>query len=77
MGETMSKEETFIVEDMHCNACENTITKTLTNNEDISNVTTNLDTKEVNVEFNENLDIEEILSSLDNIGFPATIKKKP
>lgn len=74
----MVKEEIFVVEDMQCNACENTITKTLTNNENVNNVSCDLDTKEVTVDYNdENMDVEEILSSLDNIGFPATIKKKP
>lgn len=73
----MSK-ETFIVEDMMCNACENTVTKTLTNNEFITNVDVDLNSKEVTVDYDENnVDIEEILSSLDNVGFPATIKKKP
>ncbi|RAP53983.1 MAG: hypothetical protein BZ137_04765 [Methanosphaera sp. rholeuAM130] len=70
--------EVFIVEDMMCSACQNTITKTLTDNENISNVTVDLEKKEVTVEYDENnLDVEEILSSLDNVGFPATIKKKP
>ncbi len=74
----MSKEDIFIVEDMHCNACVNTITKTLTSNESVTNVETDLDTKEVKVEYDdENFDVEEIISSLDTIGFPATIKKKP
>lgn len=73
-----SKEDIFVVEDMHCNACVNTITKTLTSNEAVSNVETDLDTKEVKVEYDdENFDVEEILSSLDTIGFPASIKKKP
>ncbi|RAP52850.1 MAG: hypothetical protein BZ138_02180 [Methanosphaera sp. rholeuAM270] len=73
-----SKEDVFIVEDMHCNACVNTITKTLTSNDAVSNVDTDLDTKEVKVEYDdENFDVEEILSSLDMIGFPAAIKKKP
>lgn len=72
-----SKEDTFVVEDMHCNACVNTITKTLTSNEAVSNVETDLETKEVKVEYDdENFDVEEIISSLDTIGFPATIKKK-
>lgn len=71
------KKDTFIVEDMHCNACINTITKTLTNNENVSNVEADLSSKEVNVEYDEeNYDVEEILSSLDMIGFPATVKKK-
>ena len=63
---------------MMCSACENTITKTLNNNENISDVKVDLETKEVTVEYDENnMDVEEILSSLDNVGFPATIKKKP
>ena len=73
-----NKEDTFVVEDMHCNACVNTITKTLTNNDSVSNVEADLSNKEVTVEYDdENFDVEEILSSLDMIGFPATIKKKP
>lgn len=73
-----NKEDTFIVEDMHCDACVNTITKTLTSNEAVSNVETDLDTKEVKVEYDdETFDVEEIISSLDTIGFPATVKKKP
>lgn len=72
-----NKEDTFVVEDMHCNACINTITKTLTSNDNISDVKADLSTKEVTVEYDdENFDVEEILSSLDMIGFPATIKKK-
>ncbi|MBR0471239.1 MAG: heavy-metal-associated domain-containing protein [Methanosphaera sp.] len=71
------KEDTFVVEDMHCNACVNTITKTLTSNEAVTNVDANLETKEVKVKYDdEKFDVEEILSSLDTIGFPATIKKK-
>ncbi len=71
------KTETFIVEDMHCDSCVNTITKTLTNNENISDVNCDLDTKEVTVTFDdETIDVEEVLSLLDMIGFPATIKKK-
>ena len=72
------KTETFKVEDMHCNSCVNTITKTLSNNQNIADVACDLDTKEVNVTFDdESVDVEEVLSSLDMIGFPATIKKKP
>ena len=63
----MTKEDVFKVEDMACNACVNTITKTLSNNENISNISCNL----------ESIDVEEIISALDNIGFSATIKKKP
>lgn len=71
------KTDTFIVEDMHCDACINTITKTLTNNENVSNVEADLSSKEVQVEYDEeNYDVEEILSSLDMIGFPASVKKK-
>ena len=63
---------------MHCDACINTITKTLTNNKNVSNVEADLSSKEVNVEYDdENYDVEEILSSLDMIGFPASVKKKP
>lgn len=73
-----NKEDTFVVEDMHCNACVNTITKTLTSNDNVSNVEADLSTKEVTVSYDdEEYDVEEILSSLDMIGFPATIKKKP
>lgn len=73
-----NKEEIFVVNDMQCNACVNTITKTLTSNEAVSNVEANLESKEVIVEYDdENFDVEEILSALDTIGFPATIKKKP
>lgn len=72
-----NKEDTFIVEDMHCNACVNTITKTLTSNDNVSNVEADLSSKEVTVEYDdEKFDVEEILSSLDMIGFPATVKKK-
>ena len=71
-----SKEDVFDVQDMHCNACVNTITKTLTNNSNIDNVDCDLDTKEVKVTYDdEQVDVEEILSALDTIGFPATIKK--
>ena len=45
-----NKEDTFIVEDMHCDACVNTITKTLTSNEGVSNVEADLSSKEVKVE---------------------------
>lgn len=73
-----NKEDIFIVEDMHCDACVNTITKTLNNNENITNVDCDLDTKEVKVTYDDDkVDVEEILSSLDMIGYPATIKKKP
>ncbi|RAP46314.1 MAG: hypothetical protein BZ135_03765 [Methanosphaera sp. rholeuAM6] len=73
-----NKEDTFVVEDMHCNACVNTITKTLISNDSVSNVEADLSSKEVTVEYDdENFDVEEILSSLDMIGFPATVKKKP
>ncbi|MCD7781843.1 MAG: heavy-metal-associated domain-containing protein [Methanosphaera sp.] len=71
------KTETFKVEDMHCDSCVNTITKTLSNNNSISDIKCDLDTKEVDVTFDETVDVEEVLSSLDMIGFPATIKKKP
>ena len=71
------KSDTFVVEDMHFNACVNTITKTLTNNENVSNVEADLSSKEVIVEYDEEkYDVEEILSSLDMIGFPASVKKK-
>lgn len=74
----MTKEDTFIVEDMMCNACVNTITKTLTNNENITDVNCDLDSKKVNVSYDdEKVDVEEIISALDSVGFPATIKKKP
>ena len=71
-----NEKETFVVEDMHCNACVNTITKTLTSTGHVNNVNADLSSKEVEVEYDpENYDVEEILSSLDMIGFPATIKK--
>lgn len=71
------KSVVFIVEDMHCNACINTITKTLTNNQYISNVECDLESKEVKVTYDEdNIDIEEIISLFDMIGFPAVVKKK-
>lgn len=71
------KSDTSVVEDMHCDACVNTITKTLTNNENVSNVEADLSSKEVIVEYDEEkYDVEEILSSLDMIGFPASVKKK-
>ena len=38
----MTKEDMLIVENMACNACVNTITTTLTNNLNISNVDCNL-----------------------------------
>lgn len=73
-----NKKDVFVVEDMHCNACVNTITKTLTSNDYVNNVEADLSSKEVEVEYDsDNFDVEEILSSLDMIGFPATIKKKP
>ena len=73
-----NEKEVFVVEDMHCDACVNTITKTLTSTGHVSNVDANLSSKEVEVEYDsEKFDVEEILSSLDMIGFPATIKKKP
>jgi len=71
-----NKEDTFVVEDMMCDNCINTITRTLTNNDKISDVKADLSNKEVSVTYDDQLDVEEILSSLDNIGFPATIKKK-
>lgn len=71
------KTTTFIVEDMHCDACINTITKTLTNNGYIYDVTCDLDSKEVTVSYDdEHVDVEEIISTLDMIGFPAIVKKK-
>ncbi|PAV06495.1 heavy-metal-associated domain-containing protein [Methanosphaera cuniculi] len=71
------KTETFIVEDMHCNACVNTITKTLTNNQYISSVECDLESKEVKVTYDdEHIDVEEIISLFDMIGFPAEVKKK-
>ncbi len=72
------KTATFTIEDMHCNACVNTITKTLSNNEYISNVKCDLESKEVEVTYDdEKLDVEEIISTLDIIGFSAIVKKKP
>ena len=74
----MTKEDVFKVEDMACNACVNTITITLSNNENISNISCNLESKDVSVTYDEEkVDVEEIISALDNIGFSATIKKKP
>lgn len=73
-----NKEDIFIVEDMHCNSCAKTIKKALSSNDAVSDIETNVDTKEVKVTYDdENFDVEEILSSLDTVGFPATIKKKP
>ncbi len=72
------KTETFEVKDMHCDSCVNTISTTLSNNENITDVCCDLDKKEVSVTFDdEAVDVEEILGTLDMIGFPATIKKKP
>lgn len=74
----MTKTETFIVDAMHCNGCKKTINKALSKNENISSIEADVDTKEVTLSYDEEkIDVEEILSSLDNIGFPATIKKKP
>ena len=55
----MTKEDVFKVEDMACNACVNTITKTLSNNENISNISCNLESKDVSVTYDEEkVDVE-------------------
>ncbi len=71
------KEITFTVKDMMCSSCEKTIKTVLSNMEGISNIETNVDQKEVKVAYDENkADVEEMISGLDNVGFPADIKKK-
>ena len=71
------KQDVFVVEDMACQNCANTITNAL-NNANASNVETDVENKLVTVDYDdEQVDVEELLSALDNVGFPATIKKKP
>lgn len=70
-----NKETIFNVPDMHCDACINTITKTLTNNGNISGVQCDLSTKEVKVTYDDGkINTDEILDLLDMIGYSATLK---
>ena len=52
-----NEKEVFVVEDMHCDACVNTITKTLTSTGHVSNVDANLFSKEYNIKKVDYIDI--------------------
>lgn len=72
-----NKEFVFIIKNMNSDTDVNKISENLLDNENITNVNPDISSKQIKVTFDdENLDVEEILSSLDMIGYPAAIDKK-
>lgn len=72
-----NKEFVFIIKNMNSDTDLNKISENLLDNENITNVNSDISSKKIKVTFDdENLDVEEILSSLDMIGYPAAIDKK-
>ncbi len=69
-------EKTFVVENMTCKHCVANITRELTENNDISDVNADLDSKEVVVTYDdEKITADEIINTLHEIEYEAQLKE--
>lgn len=62
----------LIVDGMTCSHCESSVTKALTDVSGVSNVDVNLETKEVNVEYSEDVNKESLKEAVEDIGFDVS-----
>lgn len=69
-------EKTFVVENMTCKHCVANITRELTENNDISDVNADLDSKEVVVTYDDaKITADEIINTLHEIEYEAQLKE--
>lgn len=69
-------EKTFVVENMTCKHCIANITRELTENDNISDVNADLDSKEVVVTYDdEKITSDEIINTLHEIEYEAQLKE--
>ncbi|MBE6494461.1 MAG: heavy-metal-associated domain-containing protein [Methanosphaera stadtmanae] len=69
-------EKTFVVENMTCKHCVANITRELKENDDISDVNADLDSKEVVVTYDdEKITSDEIINTLHEIEYEAQLKE--
>lgn len=67
----------YLIEDISCAACTSRIEKVISKKEGIKRINTNIITKIVEIDFDENISEKEILKTLKNMGFPAKeVEKK-
>lgn len=65
------QQKQWIIPNISCGHCVRTITNELTEIPGVAKVSGNPETKEITVEFDERLDIETLLRTLEEIGYPA------
>lgn len=64
-----NKVSKLLVENMHCNGCAKRIEESLKKNKDIKKVKINLNTKEVTITSTNELDIDNIKETINNLGY--------
>lgn len=65
----------FVAPDIECGGCASSIQKALSKVEGITDIQVEVETKTVQVTHNPDLvSVEAILTRLDHVGFPATVK---
>lgn len=64
-----NKVSKLLVENMHCNGCAKRIEESLKKNKDIKKVKINLNTKEVTITSTNELDINNIKETINNLGY--------
>lgn len=60
----------ILIENLKCNGCANTITKTVNSFSGVQNVEVNLDKEIINIEHDETLALTELKYKLKSIGYP-------
>lgn len=69
------KTENFIIANLSCGGCVNTITKKLTAMAGVENVEVDLETNNVSVNHNETLSRDQLTKTLLSIGYPEATEK--
>lgn len=64
---------TFIVPNINCNHCVNTIESELSEMDGVTSVVASSETNQVNVEFGDPADEQALLGLLAEINYPATV----
>jgi len=65
------QQKQFIIPNISCGHCVRTITNELTEIPGVAKVIGNPETKQITVEFDDHLDVETLLRTLKEIGYPA------
>lgn len=66
--------EKFIVENIKCGGCANSITKALKKFKGVNEVDINIETQEITIQSEYSIDREAIISKLSSIGYPLAGK---